>query len=286
MTKRRAYAAAALLGALLLALLGAALVGAAPAGAATATVTLSAKGPTPDSVTISVADTVTFTNADQLAHVVSSTKTSMSVSWTYGPQSVERGKPATTPAFTQPGTYTYSDQGLLLAGTVVVWASPPSPAPSATSAPSPGASSRASSRASSGSKASNGPPKLGSAPATSAGASPTGAPALPSGLSPFRGGFLPAGSLPAGPPVLGPQLAPPLAGESPGLPELSESAVANATAGKGSVNNRNPQQAYGLPVALAVVGIGGAASLLVRVLLGRPGSGRRRAEARPVVTLH
>ena len=138
---------------------------------------------------------------------------------------------------------------------------------------------------SSGSKASNGPPKPGSAPLTSAGASPTGAPALPSGLSPFRGGFLPPGSLPAGPPALGPQIAPPLAGESPGLPDLSESAVAKATAGKGSVNNRNPQQAYGLPVALAVVGIGGAASLLVRVLLGHSGSGRRRAEARPVVTL-
>lgn len=284
MTRRRAYAAAALLGALLLALLGAALVGAAPAGAATPTVTLSAKGPTPDSVTISVGDTVTFTNADLGEHFVKSTKTSMSVSWTYGPQSVESGKSQTTPAFTQPGTYTYSDQGGLLPpamGTVVVQASTPSATPSATSTPSP----RASSRASSGSKASNGQPKLGSAPATSAGASPTGAPALPSGLSPFRGGFLPPGSLPAGPPDLGPQLAPPLAGESPGLPELSESAVANATAGKGSVNNLNPQQAYGLPVALAVVGIGGAASLLVRVLLGHSGSGRRRAEARPVVTL-
>ena len=280
MTRRRAYAAAALLGALLLALLGAALVGAAPAGAATPTVTLSAKGPTPDSVTISVGDTVTFTNADLGEHVVT-----ISTSWTYA-KKLASGQSDTTPAFTQPGTYTYSDQGLLLAmGTVVVQASTPSPAPSATSAPSPGASSRASSRASSGSKASNGQPKLGSAPATSAGASPTGAPALPSGLSPFRGGFLPPGSLPAGPPDLGPQLAPPLAGESPGLPELSESAVANATAGKGSVNNLNPQQAYGLPVALAVVGIGGAASLLVRVLLGHSGSGRRRAEARPVVTL-
>ena len=279
MTKGRAYAAAALLGALLLAVLGAALVGAAPAGAATSAVTLHPLGPTPASVTISVGDTVTFTNEDPVAHEVMSTKTSMSVSWTYR-QSVESGKSDTTPAFTQPGTYTYSVQGLS-GGTVVVQASTPSATPSATSTPSP----RASSRASSGSKASNGPPKLGSAPATSAGASPTRAPALPSGLPPFRGGFLPPGSLPAGPPALGPQLAPPLAGESPGLPEVSESAVANATAGKGSVNNRNPQQAYGLPVALAVVGIGGAASLLVRVLLGHSGSGRRRAEARPVVTL-
>ena len=273
MTKGRAYAAAALLGALLLALLGAALVGAAPAGAATPTVTLIGAGPTPASVTISVGDTVTFTNADLREHVVTSS--------TYV-KTLASGQSDTTPAFTQPGTYTYSDQGpLLLAGTVVVRASTPSPAPSATSAPSP----RASSMTSSGSKASNGPPKPGSAPLTSAGASPTGAPALPSGLSPFRGGFLPPGSLPAGPPALGPQIAPPLAGESPGLPDLSESAVAKATAGKGSVNNRNPQQAYGLPVALAVVGIGGAASLLVRVLLGHSGSGRRRAEARPVVTL-
>ena len=252
--------ASGLLTTLLLGLLGLAVLAAPPAGAANRTVTLTGAGPTPSSIALSVGDAITFTNADQLgvSHLVSSTTSG----WTYQ-MTIAGGASATTATFRQPGTYTYNDHrntiGSDAAGSIVVTGQA---APSARPSSRPPTTQPASS------------PTASTAPTAAA---PTPAAPTPAAPSP-TGSALPvpsAATSPLAAPVVLASISPqPSASVQP---DPIASTPVGALAIKGSVNNSNPQQAYGLPAALAAVAIGGVASLLVRLLLAHPAGRRRRA---------
>ncbi|MCU1622219.1 MAG: hypothetical protein JWL79_1064 [Frankiales bacterium] len=232
----------------LLVVLAAALAVAGPAQAATSTVTLGQNGPSPSSVTVKSGDTVVFSNADTVTHVLKSTSKNWSLSATL------KAKSKKSVAFSSAGTFDYSDtyNNALLGfsqtatGHVVVPASPP---PSATP------TSRASPRAS---------PSTSPGPATSASAS---AAATPSGVAvpPIIGGVAPTPTA-SGSTGPAPQVAP--GGQTPS---------GTATAPVTHVDYANPagivqhsSHGTGLPVALAVLAALGVLTLLIRVLLSAP----------------
>jgi plastocyanin len=232
------------------------LMTASPAHAATNhVVTLATNGPQPGNVTIAVGDTVTFKAADGNTFHVRRT----SGSWTFT-ATVTTAKPATTKAFTAAGTYGYSStfdtilgESPPASGSVVVPASSPSPTakPSTTPKPSTSASPR---------------------PSASGSPSPTAAPTQ-SGVAvppPITGGVVPTPS-----PTPAPN------GPAPQFPTTPDQTSSPTSAPAANVQYADPsglvqksRHGYGLPTLLAVVGIVGVATLLVRLLLAQP-------EARP-----
>ena len=232
----------------------------APAQAATQTVTLSAQGPSPTPITIAKGDAVRFVNSDSVTHTI----TSNAGAWTFK-VALAAGKTATTPTFGAAGTYGYRDDYLLVAiqqnrnGFITVKSAAPSPSPSA----KPSATPRASS-----------PPKATPAPAGTSTPSPTPSPST-SGVGTAIGPGLGVGGFPVLTPgqSSGPQpnVAPPPVGETatpaaaPGSPTYAD---------KSGVVQRSAH-GYGLPALLALVGIAGIASLLVRLLLAHPAAFRR-----------
>jgi plastocyanin len=242
---------AALLG--LLAALLSSLVLAAPAQAAVSKVSLTASGPSPATVTVKAGDTVAFTNTDTVTHTLQSTSGNWKLAATrVGPKSTK------SVAFAKSGTFDYSDTyanflGLSqsTAGHVVVLASPPpSPTPRATTSPRPVASPTA-------------------RPIVSA--SPSAVPTA-SGFAvppPITGGVIPTPSATssAGPV---PQVASP--GATPDSPSTTPVAHVDYASPRGIVQGSS--HGFGLPAALAVVGVVGVASLLVRLLMSAPEAGR------------
>lgn len=224
-----------------------------PAAAATKTVTLSNQGPSPTSLTVAAGDTVRFVNSDSVSHTVART----SGAWTFTRQ-IAAGASATTAAFTKPGTYAYSDSFTLVAvpqtrnGSIVVPVPPsPSPRPSASATPKPSA-----------------PPSPSVRPTASPTASPT-TPAPTASASGVAiapgitiGGIAPSAS-PAASAVPGPDIASPQPGRS------ASPATTVAYGGKSGIVQSSPHR-YGLPALLALVGIVGVLSLLVRFLLAQP----------------
>jgi hypothetical protein len=235
---------------------------AGPAHAATPTVTLSQQGPSPATITVAQGQTVTFVNNDSVPHRVRHT----SGAWTFD-KSIPANKSVTTPPFAA-GTFGYSDDFATVvlgvprsvSGSVVVPKTAPSPSPSATRRPTPAPSRSAAPR-----------PSVSASPAASATPLPTqsGTAVLP-GLGT---GVLPT---PVATPLTGPapQVAP---GVSPN--PSSTPAVASIRYGGKDGLVQPSSHRYGLPAALAVVGIVGVVSLLVRLLLAQPEAARRTEEA-------
>lgn len=232
------------------------LVWQSPASAATHTVTLATSGPSPSAITIKAGDTVTFKASDANTYHVRRT----SGSWTFS-ATVTSGKPATTRAFASAGTYAYSMTFDTLLGesppqngSIVVPASSPSPTPSKTSAPRPSASASPSAHPA-------GSPGAGAAPTQTGVAIPP----------PITGAVVPTPSVtPSSGPV--PQVAPPALPDTP-TPEPSKATSVTYSDKK---LTQGSAHGFGLPAALAVVGVVGVVSLIVRLLLAAP-------EARPDV---
>jgi plastocyanin len=212
-------------------------------------VTLATNGPQPTNVTIVAGDTVTFKAGDGNTFHLRSTSTNWSVS------AVVTSAKSLTRAFTAAGTYRYSSTFDTLLGesppangSVVVPTS--SPSPSASASPTAKPSSAVTSR-----------------PSASASAVPT-----QSGVAvppPITGGVVPTAdpTTPSGPT---PQFAP-----QPGQTASPTAApAANVQYADPSGLVQGSRHGYGLPTLLAVVGIVGVATLLVRLLLAQP-------EARP-----
>ena len=230
------------------------LVWQSPAQAATHTVTLATSGPSPSAITIRAGDTVTFKASDANTYHVRRT----SGSWTFT-ATVTSGKPVTTRAFSTAGTYAYSmtfdtilGESPPQSGSIVVPATSPSPTPTKSAAPrpSPSASSRPA-----------GSPSATAAPTQSGVAIPP----------PITGAVVPTPSVtPSTGPV--PQVAPPAA---PSTPTADPSTTASVTYSDKKLT-QGSAHGFGLPAALAVVGVVGVVSLIVRLLLAAP-------EARPDV---
>lgn len=243
-------------------LLAGGLLLAAPTRAATQTVTLSAQGPSPSTITIARGDVIRFHNSDNVTHTVKSSGTN----WAFS-KALAAGASASTASFTSSGTYKYVDSYTLVAipqsptGSIVVPAAPPSPPPS----PKPSATPRASS-----SPRASVQPAVTSSPTPSPSTSGTGT-AIGPGLG--VGGF----------PVVTPSQT---SGPQPNVapPGATRSAAAGATsptyAGKSGVV-QGSAHGYGLPALLALVGIAGIASLLVRLLLTGTSTGTGRPAVRP-----
>lgn len=235
---------------LLLGLL-AALFLALPAEAATTTVTLGQSGPSPATVTVKVGDTVIFSNTDSVDHTLKAT----SAGWTAAGKVTPGKKVQTT--FTTAGTFTYSDTytnailgfGQTAEGSVVV---PAQPTPSATPKPT--------AKPSTTSRPTSAPTAPGTTPTPVA--TGTGAPQLP----PIVGGQIPTpvATASSGPP---PQVAGPDASATSG-PSGAPAAAVDYDDPSSLVQGTN--RGFGLPTALAVVGIVGVATLLVRLLLAQP----------------
>lgn len=226
-----------------------------PAHAATHTVTLATSGPSPSAVTIRPGDTVTFKAGDGNTYHLRRT----SGAWAFT-ATVTQAKPVTTPAFGAAGTYAYEmtfdtligpspPQG----GSIVVPTTTPSPSasPTGSTAPRPSATAAV-------------PPGPSATPA--AGPTQTGVAVPP----PIEGAVVPT---PSGTPSAGPvpQVAPAL----PSTPEPQATATSEVTYSDTKLT-QGSAHGIGLPAALAVVGVVGVVSLLVRLLLAAP-------EARPDV---
>jgi plastocyanin len=216
------------------------------AHAATRTVTLTANGPSPATLTLARGDRVQFLNADNAQHRVKSQG-----QWVYDSGTLAAGasSPLTPPLF-KATTYRYVDTRSLVIplasyeGSLVIKAPPPTasptPSPTRTRTPSP-------------------------TPSASASASPTSAPpasASPS-ATPVVGCCTPGTvTSPTPSPVPSKTVAPP----SP-APDIRYGAQRALIQG-------SPHR-YGLPALIGAVGIGGVASLIVRFLLTMaPGSRR------------
>lgn len=254
------------LGAVVALLLGAAvLLVPGSAAAATKTVTLSNQGPDATSITIAKGDAVKFVNSDSTTHTVARA----TGSWTFN-QPIPAGKSATTSAFSAAGTYTYTDKFTFVAlprsvtGTITVTATAPSPTASPKPKPTP--------------TKSTAPKPTGTATTPAASA----APSATSGTGTAVGPGIGVGSIPTATPTTSGVPRPDIAG--PGATATITAAPGVLYSGRGLVQS-SPHR-YGLPAALAVVGITGVASLLVRFLLAQPAARRRRAgPAGPVVTV-
>ena len=239
---------------LIVVLLGilAALALAPPSQAAGHTVTLSPNGPGPSALTIAANDTVTFKAGDANTYHVRRT----AGSWTFDVV-VTSSKPVTTKPFGT-GTYGYRTtfdtvlgESPSSSGSIVVpTKATPSPTTSPTSKPSASATSRPS-----------------ASPSPSAGAS---ASVTASGVAvppPITGGIIPT---PDPSTSTGPQ--PQVAPTAGGLPTATASPtpLANASFADPSTIVQKSTHGFGLPVALAVVGVVGVVTLLVRFLLAAP----------------
>lgn len=221
------------------------------AQAATKTVSLTNQGPSPTSLTIAAGDAVTFVNNDTVSHTVART----SGAWTFN-KTIAAGAAATTAAFPKAGTYAYSDSFMLvavprtLAGSIVVPVPPsPSPTPKPSSTPKPSATPSPTPGAT-----------ASSSPTPASTSSATAAPPL------IIGGSPPPTASPRASAVPGPDIASPQASATAAVTDIAYGAKTGLIQG-------SPHR-YGLPAALAVVGIVGVLSLLVRFLLALP-------EARP-----
>jgi plastocyanin len=248
----------ALLGVLMALALGP-LLGVSPASAAkTITISLTADGPKPANVTAAIGDTIQFRNDDAtFVHDVGNRSTNWPTqngSFDSGP--MPPGQVFPVGKLTKAGTYTYEGKNLdSFSGKVVVpGAATPAPATSPTAKPAPSKS---------------------AAPRQS----PTAAPSPTGGSGnigppPLAGGVIPPPSPSGGGPA--PNVAPTLAGEDVPSAEPSAGAVAVA---HGRLPEPPTGRKYGLPAALAAVGVAGVASLLVRLLLAHPAA-RRAKHAR------
>jgi plastocyanin len=216
------------------------------AHAATKTVTLTANGPSPATLTLARGDRVQFLNADNAQHRVKSEG-----SWQYDSGTLAAGasSPLTPPLF-KATTYRYVDTRSLVIplasyeGSLVIKAPPPTasptPSPTRSSAPSP----------------------TPSATPSAAPASTPAAPATPS-ATPVLGCCTPGTvTSPTPSPVPSRTVAPP----SP-APEIRYGAQRALIQG-------SPHR-YGLPVLIGAVGVGGVASLIVRFLLTMAPASRR-----------
>jgi plastocyanin len=226
------------------------LLAAAPADASIRTVVLDATGPTPSTLTIAKGDIVNFFNNDSVNHKITHTVGS----WTFTADIKANTGVATKP-FTASGTYKYDDDFVIVAvprkveGTIVVQASTPSPSPSPTRAPTPRPTTSPTAR-----------PTVGPSATASPTPGPTGSgTAIGPGIGP--GSTPSATPSPTGPP---PSLASPGASPVPGV----------SYSGRGLI--QGSPHGWGLPVVLALVGIAGVVSLLVRLLLAEPAARRRR----------
>ena len=249
----RSRALVGLLGVLVAGLLGLAL--AAPASAArTITISLTADGPKPASVTAAVGDTIEFRNDD--ATFIHQAR-SASSNWSFDTRPLAPGAKATAGKLTKTGSYLYEGANLdSFTGKVVVpapttpSARPPAPAPAPTSSAPAGASPAAS-------------------PSSTGG---TGAAAAP-GFGGAGGGLpspSPSATLPA------PQVAPVLPGETP----TAAASAGGVLAEPGRLREAVEARRFGLPAALAAVGAVGVASLLLRLLLAQPAARAGRAPRR------
>ena len=239
--------------ALVAALMALALVpflGVSPAYAAkTITISLTAAGPKPASVTAAIGDTIQFRNDDPtFVHEVGAASNNWpNPNFDSGP--LPPGVSYNAGKLTKAGTYLYEGKNLdSFSGKVIVPAattSPPAKSPSAKPAPSRSAA-----------------PAQSPAPSPS----PTGGSGN-IGPPPLAGGIIPPppGSAPGGGPA--PNVAPTLAGEEVPTAEPSGPTVA---VGHGRLPEPPTGRKYGLPAALAAVGAAGMASLLVRLLLAHP----------------
>ena len=237
------------------------LLGSTPAYAAkTITISLTADGPKPASVTAAIGDTIQFRNDDAtFVHDVGNKSTNWPTangSFDSGP--MPPGQTYVVGKLAKAGTYTYEGKNLdSFSGKVVVpTAASPAPATSPTARPAPSKSAA---------------PK----PAATASPSPTGGNGNV-GPPPLAGGIIPP---PSPPPGSGPapNVAPTLAGEE--LPSAQPSGETVAI-GHGRLPEPPTGRKYGLPAALAAVGAAGVASLLVRLLLAHPAARRAKHAAR------
>jgi plastocyanin len=245
----------ALLGVLLTVVLFA-LLGVSPAYAAkTITISLTADGPKPASVTAAIGDTIHFRNDDAtFVHDVGAKSTN----WpnpTFDSGPMPPGATYNAGKLTKAGTYTYEGKSLdTFTGKVVVPTASPAPANSPTAKPAPSKSAA--------------PQKSATAsPSPTGGAGNVGPP-------PLAGGIIPPPSSRGGGPA--PNVAPTLAGEDVPTAEPSGSAVA---VGHGRLPEPPTGRKYGLPAALAAVGAAGVASLLMRLLLAHPAARRAKHAA-------
>lgn len=221
-----------------------------PAQASIRTVTLSNTGPSPASLTIAKGDVVRFFNNDTVTHTVSRS----AGSWAFK-ATIAAGQAATTKAFTASGTYGYTDAYTFLAlnqsqpGTITVPAASASPTPSATRPATPRPTAPRTTT-----------PSPSARP--TAGATPT---PVPTGSGLAIGPGLGVGQLPSLQPsatsVPTPDVAPPGATDS-----ASPVPASGPTYADGHLVQSSPHR-YGLPAALAAVGVVGVLSLLVRLLL-------------------
>jgi plastocyanin len=248
----------ALLGALM-ALVLVPLLGVSPAYAArTITISLTAAGPKPANVTAAIGDTIVFKNTDAtfVHDVGAASKNWPNPNFDSGP--MPPGASVTAGKLTKAGTYLYEGKNLdSFTGKVVIpAATSPVPATSPTAKPVPSKS---------------------GAPASSPAASPspTGG-AGNVGPPPLAGGVIPPPSPPAGGSGPAPNVAPTLAGEDLPSAEPSGDVVA---VGHGRLPEPPTGRKYGLPAALAAVGVAGVASLLVRLLLAHPAARRAKHAA-------
>src|SRR4051812_33474874 len=248
----------ALLG-VLMALAVVPLLGIQPAYAArTITISLTADGPKPASVTAAIGDTIAFKNTDQtFVHDVGNKSTNWPTSggrFDSGP--MPPGQVFTVGKLTKAGTYTYEGKNLdSFSGKVVVpTTTSPAPAKSPTAKPT-----------------TSKPPATKPSPTTSP--SPTGGGGN-LGPPPLAGGVIPPPPAPGGGPA--PNVAPTLAGEE--VPSLEPSGNVVAV-GHGRLPEPPTGRKYGLPAALAAVGVAGVASLIVRLLLAHPAARRAKHAA-------
>lgn len=243
----------ALLGAVL-ALALVPLLGASPAYAArTITISLTADGPKPASVTAAIGDTIHFRNDDAtFVHDVGAKSTN----WpnpTFDSGPMPPGSTYNAGKLTKAGTYTYEGKNLdTFSGKVVVPAAT-SPAPAKSPTAKPAASKSPAAR-----------------PSPTASPSPTGGSGN-IGPPPLAGGVIPPPPAPGG--GLAPNVAPTLAGEDVPSAEPGGGTVA---VGHGRLPEPPTGRKYGLPAALAAVGIAGVVSLLVRLLLAHPAARRAK----------
>lgn len=239
--------------------IGAGLLMAAPAEAArTLTISITADGPKPATLTASAGDTIVFKNDD--ATFVHQAR-SASPNWSFDTRPLAPGQSFTVGVLSKPGDYRYAGANLDdFTGRVVVPAPAESPPARPSSSPSgePGESPP--------------PPSAQASPSSSptGGSGDAGAPSLGG----FGGAGGPSDAPEASASALPPAVAAPLPGVSPSAAATEEPGVVTAL---GSLPSPATARRYGLPVALATVGVVGALSLIARVLLAQPTAARAAA---------
>ena len=290
------------------------LLPAAPAEAATRSIAITAVALAPSPAAATAGDTVTFHNADVVAHKISK----MSGSWSFTAHSLSPGGsfsvrlPASSTAqkdvyrdsYSLPVVGAKSRTGTVQAAKTAEPASGPAPvavptAPTAPTAPNaaPAPAKQAAKPSGKTNKAGGSAPASSSskatAPSSAAGSSSSaGTPSAGGGtgsaaLQPLTGGFLQqqqqgGTALAQAPQIAGllPGLIPsgpvvdPLAPQVAGAPGDGRPTATTVAASRGVLPSIDSARRYGLPAVLALVLAAGVASLLVRLLLHEP-AGRR-----------